>query len=254
MGGRIRSRNWFLDRYCHLRSVFFRHTQANVDARALFTRIYRNNEWGGKDSVSGTGSALMQTQVLIRRLPEIFHQLDVHNVLDIPCGDFFWMKQVDLKGIEYLGADIVDQLIHRNSMQHETSNVRFQQLDLLRSRLPEVDLVICRDCLVHFSNRDVARSLANISRSGSKYLLTTTFSSRAENVDIATGGWRPLNLEKPPFSLPPAISILNEGCTEGGGNYVDKSLGLWSIREIIAGSGELSRGSQFLSLVLRRRA
>ena len=29
-------------------------------------------------------------------------------MLDIPCGDFYWMKEVDLKDIEYDSQDIVD--------------------------------------------------------------------------------------------------------------------------------------------------
>ena len=36
-------------------------------------------------------------------------------MLDIPCGDFYWMKEVDLKDIEYIGADIVDELIKKNN-------------------------------------------------------------------------------------------------------------------------------------------
>jgi len=44
--------------------------------------------------------------------------------------------------------------------------------------------------------------LRNIRRSGSAYLLVTTFPDRKENVDIITGNWRPLNMEKPPFNFP----------------------------------------------------
>ena len=42
-----------------------------------------------------------------------------------------------------------------------------------------------------------------------------------------TGDWRPLNLERPPFNLPAPALLLNEGCTEGGDTFADKSLGLW---------------------------
>jgi hypothetical protein len=41
-----------------------------------------------------------------------------------------------------------------------------------------------------------------------------------------------LNLISAPFQLPRPLALLNEGCTEGGGAYADKSLGVWSLAEI----------------------
>ncbi|MEO8451290.1 MAG: hypothetical protein ABI647_15960 [Gemmatimonadota bacterium] len=89
--------------------------------------------------------------------------------------------------------------------------------------------MLCRDCLVHLSFADVGRALANIRSARITYLLTTTFPEEALNVDIATGDWRPLNLEREPFSFPPPLALLPEGCTEGDGRFQDKSLGLWLV-------------------------
>jgi hypothetical protein len=49
---------------------------------------------------------------------------------------------------------------------------------------------------------------------------------------IADGDWRPLNLQRPPFGLPAPHRIIVEGCTEEGGAYRDKALGLWRIAEL----------------------
>ena len=73
----------------------------------------------------------------------------------------------------------------------------------------------------------------NIKRSRILYLLTTTFPDCEENEDITTGDWRLLNLERPPFNLPPPIQLINEGCSESNGKYSDKSLGLWLIEDIV---------------------
>ena len=81
---------------------------------------------------------------------------------------------------------------------------------------------------------DALAALKNIKRSGSRYLLTTTFTERDSNMDIQTGQWRPLNMLKPPFSFPSPIMIINEKCTEGDGSWGDKSLGLWKISDIPA--------------------
>jgi len=86
------------------------------------------------------------------------------------------MKHVDLDGIDYTGADIVADLILGNG-QYEASKVHFCILNLIDDKLPKIDLVFCRDCLVHLSFRDTFRALHNICDSGSIYLLTTTFTS-----------------------------------------------------------------------------
>jgi hypothetical protein len=198
----------------------------------VFTEIYLNNSWHGTDSCSGTGSDLFQTRVIARAIPAVCRDLGVRTMLDIPCGDFFWMSRVDLRGIDYTGADIVDDLVSRNSANFRRNGVRFRRLDVISDPLPTVDLVFCRDCLVHLSYADVFAALHNICRSESTYLLTTTFPRRTDNRDIIMGDWRPLNLERAPFLMPPPLSIINEQCTEGDGYFDDKSLGLWRIADV----------------------
>lgn len=204
----------------------------NSTAEEVFTDIFRGNRWGGIESVSGEGSNLLQTRVVREALPSVLRQFSLHSMLDIPCGDFHWMKHVDLQGVDYTGADIVPDLIARNAQQHEAPQVHFRKLNLLEDKLPEVDLVFCRDCLVHLSFADTFTGLRNICDSGSRYLLTTTFPSRQTNADIVTGMWRTINLEAPPFSLPPPLMLINEECTESDGEFRDKSLGLWKVADI----------------------
>jgi len=195
-----------------------------------FTEIYRSNAWDGTDSISGRGSNAAQTERLVAELPGVLRGLKVTSLLDIPCGDFFWMKQVDLAEIQYTGADIVPELIEQNR-QYERRNIRFQVLDLLTSDLPRVDLVLSRDCFIHLSHADVFRALNNLLRSGSEYLLTTTFPHHRRNRDICTGQFRILNLQLEPYRFPPPIRLVEEGCTETE-ELADKSLGLWKIAEL----------------------
>jgi hypothetical protein len=205
--------------------------------QAVFDDIFRRSKFGGTLSVSGAGSDLRQTHVLIEQLPRLMRELGVQSVLDIPCGDFFWMRHVDLAGIDYVGADIVEQLVEQNQRRHQKGRVRFQRLDLVKDRLPKADLVLCRDCLVHLSFAEARRSMRNICASGARLLLTTTFPRRTTNADIRTGEWRTLNLELAPFFLPPPLRLINEGCTEGDGGYADKSLGLWKVEDIARALG-----------------
>lgn len=201
------------------------------DTKRLFTRIFRENTWGGKESVSGTGSSLDQTRKIIEVLPALLTEFEISTMLDLPCGDFFWMQKVDLCRVRYTGGDLVDELVKRNQQQYGAANIRFRQFNLLVDRLPSVDLIFCRDCLVHLSLEQADRALRNICQSNSKYLLTTTFPMHPVNRDILTGGWRTLNLQSPPFSLPSPLKLINEECREGE-DVFDKSLGLWKIAEI----------------------
>src|SRR5689334_11036374 len=117
--------------------------------KQLFTAFYRHNAWEEGESRSGVGSTLASTTTLRRELPDLLRRLDVRSMLDVPCGDFYWMREVDLAGIDYVGGDIVDELVARNREMHGASGRRFEVVDLTSTPLPHADLVFCRDCLAH---------------------------------------------------------------------------------------------------------
>ena len=198
----------------------------------IFTTIADQNYWVEEESVSGFGSSKAQTAEIIRLLPEVFQQFSIHTLLDAPCGDFNWMKGVDLTGIDYTGADIVAKIVNNNNLRYSKENIKFTRLDLLKDDLGAYDLLFCRDCLVHLSFADIQTALNNIKESSITYLMTTTFPEQDKNKDIQTGGWRPLDLEKAPFNFPPPIYLLNEKCSEQNGIFQDKSLGLWEVRNL----------------------
>jgi hypothetical protein len=200
--------------------------------REVFTEVYVKGLWGTRESKSGTGSNLEQTRTIREQLPVLLRNLGARKLLDAPCGDFYWLKQVELDLDEYIGGDIVRPLIEENRKSYERPGRRFTVLDIIEDELPNVDLVFCRDCLVHFSVKDIMSAVDNIKKSGSTYFLTTTFSMREENEDICTGQWRPLNLQRPPFHFPEPISLINENCTIGDGVYADKCLGLWQLSDL----------------------
>lgn len=198
----------------------------------IFTQIYHQNVWGNSESVSGSASALSQTKKIIEELPILIQKIGAKSFLDISCGDFNWMKEVELCVDSYIGADIVEELIERNNQKFADRNRNFIRLDITKDDLPEVDIIFCRDCLVHLSFGEILRAIENFRKSNSKYLLTTTFTNQQRNINMITGGWRPLNLQRPPFDFPEPIHIINENCTIRSGKYSDKSLGLWRIVDI----------------------
>ena len=197
-----------------------------MSVKEKFTEIYERNLWCSPESVSGGGSEMQNTKVIRRELPVLLQKFGITSILDIPCGDWNWMKDVDLCGASYIGADIVEPLIGLNKANY--TNVDFRVLDLINDTLPKVDLIFVRDCLGHLSNDNVSLALRNCQESGSKYLLATSFTKWDMNPDIEDGGWKCINLMIPPFQLNP-IYLINEDCQEGYPHYNDKCMILFQL-------------------------
>ena len=216
------------DIFFHINNVFLRLKSP----KTVFTNIYKSYGWGTGVSVSGSGSDLKQTAQISKIIPSLVKQLKIKSLLDAPCGDFHWMSQLNLKLDRYIGIDIVSEIVNRNNNKYKNKLRHFLEMNVITEKLPKTDMVLCRDCLVHFSNRDIRKTIKNFKKSGSKYLLTTTFTDLLKNVDIPTGRWRPINLEASPFNLPKPLKLINEKCSEVNGDFSDKSLGLWLLQDI----------------------
>jgi hypothetical protein len=246
--------NWLVievapDRIC-MNSLIFTTFRNNLRIRALmrqkvrgesmqqvFVRMYERNSWANAESASGDGSDLTQTKNVRRELSAVLAEFDIGTMLDAPCGDFYWMKEVDRHGVRYMGVDIVPELIAANARKYGNAMTSFAVLDIVNDAVPRVDLILCRDCLVHLPLQAAVSALRAFVKSGSKYLLSTTYPGvvKKNRSLFITGNWRPLDLERPPFSLSAPLRRINEGCTESS-DYPEKSLGLWSLRDI-AGAG-----------------
>lgn len=192
------------------------------NTQKVFRSIYQKNRWGSSESVSGPGSTLAYTETLRKELPALLNKLGVKQLLDAPCGDCHWINSVSLDGINYTGADIVPELVERNREQYPGKN--FIVANLITDPLPAADLVLCRDCFIHLPNKDVLAVIRNIKRSGTRYLLASTYPVK-RNTEILTGHFRPVNLELPPFNLPAPFKMLKD--------YPDgeepRFLGLWEL-------------------------
>ena len=214
---------WNLRRSRHLYGRF-------ESLQDVFSHHYRENTWRSEESVSGPGSTLGYTENLRSELPLVLDRLGARRILDAPCGDYNWFGRIPRSSeVHYLGADIVEPLIDANREAHENENTRFEVLDITHDSLPAADLWIVRDCLQHLSNEDIFRALRRFFRSEIDYVLASTHTECRHNADIASGGYRYVNLELPPFAFgPPILSI--DDWIEG---YPVKTMSLWK-REPLA--------------------
>jgi hypothetical protein len=197
------------------------------DAEVVFSEIYEGNLWNDPESASGRGSTLRRTSVIRRVLPILLSDVGAKSLLDAPCGDFNWMRYTELGPVTYIGADVVPTLIARNEQRYGRDGRKFVILDITRSALPRVSVILCRDCFTHLSFRNVRSVLANFKRSNSEYLFATTHTGVREHRDIATGQGRYVNLQLPPFNFPEPVKLVVEDPELG------KCLGVWRLQQLL---------------------
>ncbi len=198
----------------------------------VFQSKYNINLRSQEESVSGPGSTMGRTNAIRESLPKLFEEFSIKSIIDAPCGDFYWFKNIVTTLDSYTGIDIVPELINSNNEKYSSATINILQQDLCKKAPPEADLVFSRDLLVHLPINEVLNVLEGFIRSNARYLLMTTFLAYRENSDIKVGEWRPLNFLLEPFKFPQPLRIIYEQCNENDGFYADKCLGLWDLNEL----------------------
>jgi hypothetical protein len=180
------------------------------------------------ESRSGGGSNLYATERIRKAIPDLFSKYAIRSVLDIPCGDFFWFKELKLDLDSYMGGDIVAPLIASVAERYASPTRLFRVMDLTTDVLPDSDLILVRDCFIHLSFESIFAALRNITRSKIRYLLTTHYADVAANLDTKTGSWHALNLCAPPFNFPPALELIDDYAK----GIPPRQLGLWLVDDL----------------------
>lgn len=205
-----------------LRQVVSRFSSSH--RRRIFERIWRNNSWNSRESLSGPGSELTRTISFRQALEGFLQTIEPRVLLDAPCGDFNWMSRVQLPpDCAYIGVDIVEPMIRRLQAQFGSDRIAFRHGDIVCDPAPAADVWLCRESLFHFTLREAARVLETWKASRIPWFLATTSPDTARNVDIRSGSFRSLNLELEPFNLGAPVLRLPDGCREDPGKVV----GVW---------------------------
>ena len=192
-----------------------------------FSRLVAARAWGDGESACGPGSGLERTAAVRAALRDLCVRLRVRTLLDAGCGDCHWIAAADLPVRRYIGVDVVEELLAAARARYaEGRRRRILRADVTTDPLPRADLVLCRECLMHFPDADVAAALANLVTSGSTWLLTTSWRG-GSNEPIEVGGWRRLDLEAEPFGLPAPVAEIPDGPLDG--SEPGKRLGLWRL-------------------------
>lgn len=172
-----------------------------MSATDVFSDVYERDLWNGG---SGPGSAPENSEVYRRFLQEFLDGFDYPvKVVDLGCGDWRIGELMDWSGVDYVGVDVVPEVIEANQRRDTPDNVSFECLDALTEELPGGDVLIVKDVLQHWPNADVLRLLDAAEERFTFTMVTNDVSSKSHpakvNSDIALGDWRPIDIERAPF-------------------------------------------------------
>lgn len=132
------------------------------DLSKLFSRIYRDNLWGGEkgEFYSGPGSDDHVGVEYAKAIKDYIAKHNIKKVLDIGCGDFRIARQFITPDIEYIGVDVVPDLIESNQKKYGSANISFRCIDATKDELPDAELCLIRQVLQHLSNAHIQTILS----------------------------------------------------------------------------------------------
>jgi Methyltransferase domain len=152
--------------YVWYRERYFWHLKRK-EVEQIFSEIYKNNQWGGTPGsfYSGEGSHNPNASIYIEKLSAFISNHDIKTVLDIGCGDFaIMMKILENVDVNYIGGDVVPELIKHHQQKFTNEKTKFIQLNAISDELPDADLVTIRQVLQHLSNDQIAKILSKLSK------------------------------------------------------------------------------------------
>lgn len=184
--------------------------------------------WPGDDTVCGWGSKMEHTETVRDMLPRIIQQHEIASINDAGCGDLWWIRHVDLTGVDYIGYDIY----HRNTWDGLIKDGWDLRIwNVVTQDMRPCDLIMCRDVFIHLPNEMILQALERFRRQ-STYLLATSFVSNGDgeySFDNETRHQLPnlkhakLDLRLAPFNLGEPLYCFPE-------DYPNKNMSLWRLK------------------------
>lgn len=202
-----------------------RQQYGRLSVAEAFAATYKNKLWGeieGNDFFSGAGSLDKFATPYVEWLTGFIIEHGINNIVDLGCGDFqIGQKICSANSVNFIGVDIVPDLIESNRTRYANENINFKCADIIEDELPDGDLCLIRQVLQHLSNAQILRVLTNCRKF--PYLVVTEdiyFGRRMRpNADIMHGPDNRLHkrsgvfLDKAPFCLE-TQSVLEISCPE----------------------------------------
>jgi SAM-dependent methyltransferase len=185
---------------------------ASLSVAEAFRKIYFTKSWGsdGKPFFSGAGSYGAVSDAYCAEVSAFIKKQKIRRVVDLGCGDFSVGRRIaEASEVEYIGVDIVAELIDYHKSQIYMANVSFLCANIMTDKLPSADLCLIRQVFQHLSNDEISQVLANV-RHFPHILVSeelpdcpTSFNlDKSHGPDVRSYYGSGVYLERPPFSMP----------------------------------------------------
>jgi hypothetical protein len=202
-----------------------RNAKAPNDATKMtnvFEKIYNDNTWSSRESLSGEGSEMKVTRSVRKCLSTWIKKYNIKSFGDI-CGDANWQGSIEDIGdlVEYRGYDVSKKALERAAKKNtKHQNFRFQQIDISVETPTSADALMIRDVIQHIPLNLGVSALNNIIQSGVKYLIVSSYPKTLTNNNIKIGNYYRNNVYKAPFDslkLPQPIETCENYDDRGDG-------------------------------------
>jgi len=152
---------------------------------------------GLPETKCGGGSTIENNRTTIAFMNKLIRKYDIQSIADLGCGDFNWMKQVELNNVYYVGYDWV---WHTDTLEYEFDehrHIEFRVGNIATMDIIPADLVVCKDVMIHMDNDQAMEVLSNIRKSGARYMLLTSFN--IPDNERVVDNFAKINMELQPF-------------------------------------------------------
>ncbi|MHC4336947.1 MAG: class I SAM-dependent methyltransferase [Planctomycetota bacterium] len=137
-----------------------------MDNRRFWNERYRTLPALGSGVASRGWAAVVKQEIL----GQVILANNVRTIIDIGCGDMCWYAEGMLKDIVYIGVDISDVIIRKNTQRFPDLTFLTQDISEDLPKDVEADLCICFDMLLHqCDERQFANALRNLLRLTSRH-------------------------------------------------------------------------------------
>lgn len=204
-------------------------TQEHWDA--LFDR-QRKIKPDGKSVWLPKGDVYRHSGKLVEELPRLFKELDIKTFIDVGCSDYYFQQTVDWSGVDYLGLDIVQDMVDENKKNYP--GVNFDCKNPIIDPLPKSDMIFIRNVLLHTSLKECQRIIENVKASGSRYLMASTVRDLEVNNETSHIWVVRRNLQLAPFNFPEPLEWIGEMKKDENPGWHGKNnyMGVWDIKTL----------------------
>jgi hypothetical protein len=150
--------------YIRLRNLAANRRLSHMSPSAVFAEVYAEDIWGSGagntafDSGGGSEDAIGRAYC-----DSIAAAIDVRPdtvLVDLGCGDFRIGHTLHGRvGGQYIGVDVVPELIEHLESTYAGPSVEFRCLDITSDALPAGDICLIRQVFQHLSNEEIAAVL-----------------------------------------------------------------------------------------------